>query len=505
MKTPPLALLTIIASTLAVGGAEPALTIYNQGFAVVREAVPLDLKAGINVVQFSGATAHLEPESVILRDPAGRIPFSVREQSYRNDPISQGLLLSLSEGKTLDFVIKEPGQPERLVPGKVIRSGYVAHSRAAMQSYGQRYAQSQMAMAYGDGGTAQPIIEVDGKLQFSLPGMPRFPALADDAILKPTLSWRIEAPEAAKLDAELCYITGGMRWEADYNVIAPEQGDVVELVGLVTMDNQSGKTFADARLKLLAGDVRKLSEEERARGARYEMAAAMSDPRGLPVSEKTFDEYHLYTIEQPTTLRDRETKQIEFVRAAGIKARRIYVYDGVQIDVQRWGRARSEGIRTDADYGTQSNPKVWVMCEFENTEANQLGIALPRGQLRFYRRDGAQLQFTGENVIDHTPKGETVRVNTGNAFDLIGERKRTNFKADSSNKWVDETFEIKVRNRKTEPVEIRVVEHLYRGANWEIRQNSNTFLKTDAQTIEFRIPLPPGAEQTVTYTAHYTW
>jgi hypothetical protein len=504
MKTPCSACFLLVIGASAIA-ADPALTIYNQGFAVVREAVSLDLKEGINEVQFSGVTAHLEPQSVILRDPSGSIPLKLREQNYRNDPISQGLLLALSEGKTLEFVVKEPAQPDRIVQGKVIRSGNVMHPGAAMQSYGRRYADAQMAMAYGDGGMGQPIIEVDGKLQFSLPGMPRFPALTDEAILKPTLTWQLEAPKAAKLEAELCYITGGMRWEADYNVIAPEQGDVVELIGLVTMDNQSGKTFPKARLKLLAGDVRKLSEEERARGARNEMAAAMADPRGLPVSQKAFDEYHLYTIAQPTTLRDRETKQIEFVRAVGIQARRIYVYDGVEIDPQRWGRGRSEGIRTDADYGTQSNPKVWVMGEFENTAANHLGIALPRGEIRFYRRDGAQLQFTGENVIDHTAKGETVRVPTGHAFDLVGERKRTNFKVDSSSKWVDETFQIKVRNRKKEPVEIRVVEHLYRGANWELRQNSNTFLKTDAQTIEFRIPLQPDGEETITYTAHYSW
>jgi len=164
----------------------------------------------------------------------------------------------------------------------------------------------------------------------------------------------------------------------------------------VTMDNQSGKTFSEARLKLLAGDVRKLSAEERARGMRSELPAALESANGLSVSGKRFDEYHLYTIENPTTLRDRETKQIEFVRAAGIKARRIYVYDGVEIDPQRWGRSQGGGIRADAEYGAQSNPKVWVMCEFENSEANNLGIALPRGLLRFYRRDGAQLQFTGE-------------------------------------------------------------------------------------------------------------
>ena len=146
------------------------------------------------------------------------------------------------------------------------------------------------------------------------------------------------------------------------------------------------------------------------------------------------------------------------------------------------------------------------MQEIKNSEANHLGMPLPRGRLRFYRQDSdGQLEFTGENMIDHTPKDELLRIYTGNAFDLIGERRRTNFKADSSNHWADESFEIKLRNHKKEPVEIRVVEHLYRGTNWEVRQNSNTFLKKDAQTIEFRISVKPDEEQTVTYTVHYTW
>ena len=147
------------------------------------------------------------------------------------------------------------------------------------------------------------------------------------------------------------------------------------------------------------------------------------------------------------------------------------------------------------------------MREFENSEDNHLGIPLPRGRLRFYRRDDdGQLEFTGENIIDHTPKDEMVRVYTGNAFDLVGERKRTNYNIDNNQDWLDESFEIKLRNRKEkDAVEIRVVENLYRWINWKIVDNSHDFTKTDSQTIEFRVKLEPGEEKTITYTAHYTW
>jgi hypothetical protein len=373
-----------------------------------------------------------------------------------------------------------------------------------MQRYGEHYAMRQQAMVGSDGGTSQPIVEVDGKLQFSLPGMPLFPALAADSVLKPTLTWQLQSEQEAEVNAELCYVTSGMSWEAGYNVVAPEEGDVVDLSGWIVMDNQSGKTFANARIKLLAGDVQRLHPSQDQRSRMLAASSGISDPRHA-VSEKAFDEYHLYTVERATTLYDRETKQVEFVRAQGVQSRRIYVYDGAQIDLERWAQGNYESIRSDPEYGSRSNSKVWVMCEFDNSAANRLGMPLPRGRVRFYRRDGEQLQFVGENQIDHTPRDEKLRVYTGNAFDIIGERKRIDFKVDQANSWVDESFEIKVRNRKADPVEIRVVEHLHRAANWEIRQNSNTFLKTDSKTIEFRIPLKPDAEHTLTYKVHYSW
>jgi len=502
MKIPPLIFLLAAAALQA----EPALTIYNQNFAVVRDTVPLDLKAGVNEVSFHDTTAHLEPDSVVLRDPAGKLNLTILEQNYRNDPISQALLLSLNEGKTIDFFVRETNKPDRVVAGKIIRSGYVPHAQAAMQRYGQPYAMSQMAMASPD--MSQPVIEVEGKVQFGLPGQPLFPSLGDDAILKPTLTWALESDKAQKFDAELAYITGGMTWEADYNVIAPEKGDTLDIVGWVTMDNQSGKTFENAKIKLMAGDVNKIQPQDGV-AAGFAMSARMDGDsmRGLPpVTEKSFDEYHLYTLSRPTTLRDRETKQVEFIRANGVKSERIYVYDGLQIDPQRWRGNSLQNLRTNEEFGSESDMKVAVMREFKNSKENKLGMPLPAGRLRFYRQgDDRQLEFTGENMITHTPKDETVRVFTGNAFDLVGERRRANFKVDNSNNWADETIEIKLRNHKTEPVEIRVVEHLYRWTNWEIVEKSNTFLKLNAQEIEFRVQLKPDEEQVITYKVHYSW
>ena len=487
----------------------PALTIYNQNFAVVRDVVPLDLKAGINTIQFTETTAHVETDSVILRDPSGKIALQILEQNYRNDPVSEALLLSLNEGKTIDFQTDIGWGQKKIVQGKIVRSGYVPHGSEAMQRYGRQYYQQQMAMAYSGGnGPSQPIIEVDGKLQFSLPGQPIFPALADDTILKPTLDWQIRTPKAAKLDAEIAYVTGGMTWEADYNVVAPEKSDLLDITGWVTIDNQSGKTFKDAKIKLMAGDVSKIQPQDgNMRALDSCMGASFASPTMAPtVTEKAFDEYHLYTLERPATLRDRETKQVEFVRASGVKSQRVYIYDGLKLDANQYRGWSMESIRNNENFGTECNTKVAVVREFKNSEENHLGMPLPKGRVRFYKQDDdGQPEFTGENTIDHTPKDEMLRIYTGNAFDLVGERRRTNWVSEGRNHYADESFEIKLRNHKKEPVEIRVVEHLYRWYTWDIVKPSEPFVKTAAQVMEFRVQLKPDEEKTITYTAHYTW
>jgi hypothetical protein len=429
--------------------------------------------------------------------------LQVLEQNYRNDPVSQELLLSLHEGKTIEFETDLGWGQKKVVSGKVVRSGYMPHSQQAMQRYGQAYYQSQMTMAAG---TQQPIIEVEGKLQFSLPGRPVFPTLTDNTILKPQIAWKLNSDKAAKFEAELAYVTGGMSWEADYNIVAPENSDVLDFIGWVTMDNQSGKTFENAKIKLMAGDVSKIQPGERALGylARDEMA--MKSAAAPTVTEKSFEDYHLYTLARPATLRDRETKQVEFIRAGGVKSQRIYVYDGLKIDWNQYRGLRMENFRNNQDLGAEMETKVAVMREFKNSEANHLGMPLPKGRVRFYKQDNdKQLEFTGENTIDHTPKDETVRIYTGNAFDLVGERRRTNFKVDSNNHWVDESFEIKLRNHKKEAVEIRVVEHLFRWYNWEISEKTDAFEKKNAQTMEIKAQLKPDEEKTIRYTVHYSW
>jgi hypothetical protein len=497
----------------AATAAETALTIYNQNFAVVREAIPLDLKAGVNQVRFAGATTYLEPSSVILRDPAGKRRLQILEQNFRGDPVSQELLLDLNEGKTIEFerVTTEGGQVKReLIPGKIIRSGY---------------------LGYGSG-AFQPIIEVNGKLLFSLPGQPIFPALADNTILKPTLLWQIETDEAAKFDAELSYVTGEMRWEADYNLVLPERGDTLDVVGWITMDNESGKSFEQARIKLMAGDVNKIQPSERYRRLSFANRGGGGGGGGAPpVTEKSFDEYHLYTLERPTTLLDREKKQVEFVRGAGVKSVPIYIYDGASATPEDvWNY---DTVHAEPEYGTKCNKNIWVMREFTNSAANHLGLPLPKGRVRVYRRNSdGQMEFTGENVIKHTPRDEVIRLVMGNAFDLMGERKRTAYKDkmnpntglvaidpstglpvpakvppndEDPGPWIDESFEIKLRNHKKESVEIRAVEHLYRWMNWRITAKSDDYLKTDSKTMEFRVRLKPDEEKIVTYKVRYWW
>ncbi len=471
-----LLLVASFAPVLAFG--QTSLTIYNQDFAVVRDRVPLDLRAGDNVVSYANVTAQLEPDSVVLRDPAGKTPLQILNQNYRIDTLSQGYLLSLNEGKTLDFIIRDKDGKESTVRGKIIRSGYSPRS----------------------GDYRSPIIEVGGVLRFSLPGEPVFPALGENSIISPTLTWWLAADSPVKLDAELSYITNGLSWQASYNLIAPEKGDMLDLIGWVVLGNASGKTFANVSVKLMAGKVNRVSRGSRERYGPMASMAMMPAPPS--VSERAFDEFHLYTLARPQTLHDGEVGQVEFIHATGVKAQTIYVYEGFTAD--NW---MNNDVRYSPEYGTQASNKVSVMREFKNTHENNLGMPLPMGIMRFYRQNTADghLEFTGEDLIDHTPVGETVMVKAGDAFDLIAERKRTNFHVAEADKNMTEEFEIKLRNRKTESVEIRVIEHLYRWFNWQITEKSDEYLKTDARTVEFRVTLKPDEEKVITYKVFYDW
>ncbi|MFP4068787.1 MAG: DUF4139 domain-containing protein [Opitutales bacterium] len=482
MKHPCIPTSLILAAASAF--AQPAITVYNDDFGVVRDHVSLDLKQGVNEVSYSGVTTQLEPESVVLRDPSGEVALSVVEQSYRGDPVDQTRLLQMFEGRTIDFLKVLDGE-EVVVEGRIIR------------------APAQVTEKNPHGGTQQstlePIIEVDGRLQTRLPGVPLFPDLGDDSVLLPTLSWKLHADAEAALEAQLSYLTYGMSWKADYNLVLPEAGDAVTLTGWVSIENQTGSTFEDAKIKLIAGDVNKV-RDDRQKAEREVYAMAMRADAAAPkVEEKKFDEFHMYTLPLATTLRDAETKQVEFVRAEGVRTEKRYVYEGSPTSYRG-------GLHLNENYGQNAQPDVAIYREFENSEANGLGVPLPAGRTRFYRMDSdGQLEFTGENTIDHTPKNETIRVYLGNAFDLVGERIRTDFYKHPSQDLMRETYEIEIRNRSEEEVTVRVVEHLFRWSNWEITEKDHAFEKTDAQTIEFPVTVGPDEVETVTYTVEYTW
>jgi hypothetical protein len=492
-------------------GAPPSMTIYNQDFAVIRQTLPLQLKSGVNELSFDDVTDQAEPDSVILRDPTGKHTLQVLEQNYRAETASQQLLLSMFEGQTIDFEVHQQDRTE-IVKGKVIRSGYVDRAgliRRLGPGYNQ-YSFNQYnynANSQTSPGMEQPLIEVNGGLRFSLPGIPLFPSLPDSTILKPMMNWKLQS-NGGTFNAELGHITGGLNWAADYNITAPPNGDSLELIGWVTIDNHSGKAFHDASVELMAGDVNKLLPEQARDRLQVFAAAGMGGGIGSQpsVTQKTFDEYHLYTLHRSLSIANGETKQVEFLRASGIQAKRIYVYDGFRLDPQ-FQNQNWQYLRQSREFGASSdNKSVWVMREFKNSDENHLGVPLPKGRMRFYRRgDADQLEFIGENTIPHTAKDETVRVYTGNAFDLVGERRRTNFKIDNNNNTAEEAFEILVRNHKKESAQVMVVEHLYRAATWDITQNSTTFSKKDSQTIEFPVDVPPDGEQKVIYTVRYNW
>lgn len=461
----------------ALGAQESSITVYNQNFAVVRQVIPLDLQQGVNSTSFSDVTAQVEPSSVILRDLNGGA-LRVLEQNYRNDHVTQDLLLSLNEGNTIQFISRDDPDEPQVIEARIVR-------------------------AQKNPGNMPPIVEADGLLRFGLPGMPLFPTLGDDTILKPTLDWELYSEKDGNVEAELSYVTGGMSWSADYNLVLPAQGDSIDVVGWITMNNQCGKDFPDVAVQLMAGDVQKIQPATSSRYLEFEIGRNAQESFAS-VEERAFDEYHLYTLPRRTLLRDRQTKQIEFLRAEDVASTVTYAYDGAKVD---WNRYRNyTNMIQDRSFGIGYNKKVAVLREFLNSEENNLGMPMPAGRTRIYRRDeDGRLQFTGEDVIDHTPRDETVRLKSGDAFDLVGERIQTNFRIDTSEDWADESFEITLRNHKDTDVTIAVIEHMYRYHNWEITDSSAEYQKLDSRTVRFDLAVPANGETTMTYQVHYSW
>jgi len=455
------------AASAKAGGVD--ITVYNQNVALVKDKRTLALKSGTNEVRFADVAAQIDPTSVqfnSLTDPSGT---RVIEQNYAYDIVGSQKILQ----KYLDQNISLVTEDGTKYSGKLL-SG------------------ADDVILQGDDGQVTTV-------KLARVREVKFPQLPGGLITKPTLIWLVNSSRDGNQDTQVTYMTNGINWKANYVAVVNKDDSAMNLNGWVTIDNQSGATYEDANLKLVAGDVRRVTPQPAARDG-----ALFAAPTAAPKSEQQFTqqdffEYHLYSLQRPTTIQNRETKQIEFTNAANVGISKIFVYDGA-------GQFRFYGYPIiDSGYGRSTETKVATMLEFKNAEQNKLGIPLPKGTLRVYKADAdGGNQFIGEDNIDHTPKDEMIRLNIGNSFDIVGERTQTKFNK-ISDKVIEETFQIKIRNHKKEAVEVRAVERLYRWSNWQITQTTQDYNKLDAQTIEFRVKVAPDGEGVVTYTVRYNF
>lgn len=447
------------------------LTIYNQGTALVQDRRTFDLETGISTLDFTDVAASIDSTSVgfkSLTDPNGT---SVLEQNYVYDLVGSGALLERYLDQQIEIVTED---------GTTF-SGQLLSGR-----------NGEIILKQADG-------QVTVVSQSHIRDL-RFPALPDGLITRPTLRWLLDSL-GGEQQVELTYLTGGINWTADYILLLANDNSALDLNGWVTLTNTSGGAFKDAKVKLVAGDVNRIQEEVQLYAMDVMPTASMAPSAAPPqVEQREFNEYKLYEIQRPVTVADNETKQVEFVSAAGVPAHTFFVYEGAGAFYGYYSPI------TDQYYGQSGITTVQNWLEFTTGKENNLDAALPAGRVRVYQEDvdGSAL-LIGENSIDHTPKGETIKLYLGNAFDLVGERTQTDFRFIGSN-IIEERFEIRLRNRKeTGTVEVRVPEHLYRWSNWEIISNSDPFTQLDSGTIEFRVTVEPGEEKVISYTVRYTW
>ena len=494
-----IALLVLAAQVAIAQGSRPVgggrtsvdLTVYNQNLSLVREERSLTLAKGLSTVIIPDIPATIDGTSLHFLSKTAPAAVSVVEQNYQYDLVNQGKLLEKYLGKEVEFVRTDPETKRQFtVKGRLLSTGY-----QAQPIYGSRAIQYSM--------TGGLVAEVDGKIEINPEGRLVLPSLPGGLIVKPQLSWLVSNTQPGEHKTEISYLAGGLSWEANYVALLNKEDNGLDLTGWVTLTNSSGTSFTDAGLKLVAGDVNLVQQEfDRMRGGRMMELAAKAD--GQQFQQTDLFEYKLYTLQRRTDLADNETKQIQLVSGDGVAARKVFIYDGLA-DMWR-GWYRSYDYRSNESFGQQSNTKVGTYVTFKNDAASGLGIPLPKGKVRVYKRDtDGKEQFIGENQIDHTPKDEELRLYLGNAFDIVGERAQVNFRSLPGGRSVEETIQIKVRNHKDTPVEVQIYEHPWRWSEWEMVKQSGEHVKVDQSTIRFPVTVPKDGEKVITYTVRYSW
>jgi hypothetical protein len=428
-----------------------ALTAYNNGLALVRDVRTLSLPTGELHLHFNDVAEQIRPETVSLRSISAPGTVSILEQNYEYDLMSPAKLMEKFVGQNVRLVNFSNQLGFEEVDAKLL---------SANDGY---------------------IYRVGSEIFLGHPGTVVLPEIPANLIARPSLIWAVDNAEA-KQTLEATYLTRGITWKADYVSTLAKDDSSLDLAGWVTMNNQSGATYENTRLKLVAGAVNivpdRMAKVGRggARGVRVEAMA-------MPV-EESFAEYHLYTMPRRTTIKQNQSKQLALMDASGVASKKRYEYRG------------------QAHFYSQPMPPILgqnisVFLDFENEEENELGVPLPGGIMRIYQEDSeGMLQFAGEDRIQHTPKDETVTLRMGQAFDVIGERVQTDYRRIASNVHEAE-FEITLRNHKETDIVVDVVEPM--PGDWEILRQSHDHTKKDANTAVFSMPVAHDGEAVLTY------
>ncbi len=431
------------------------VTVYNNGLGLVKDTRKIKLPKGDGELRFMDVASKIRPETVLVKSVNNPEGFSVLEQNYEYDLINSKKLLDKYVGKKIKIIdINKYKDTKQTIEATLISN-----------NQGQIY-------------------DVNGDIYLGYGGYKVLPKLPEDLIAKPTLTWMFRNDSNQEREIEVSYLTSGITWKADYVLLVNENDTEADLSGWVTMDNKSGAKYENARLKLVAGEVNRAPDFDMA-GKVFEARAAPMPQDKEAFKEEAFFEYHIYNLERRTTIKDNQTKQIKLLSATGAKCSKELLVYGIQSFFTRQYRPR--------------NPKqpVNVYMKLENSKENKLGMPLPKGVVRLYKRDssGAQ-QFIGEDRIEHTPKNETLKLKVGEAFDVVAERKQLDYKRITTMLHESE-WEITLRNHKTEAVQVGVVEPLH--GNWSVVSNSHPFEKKDAFTIRFNVKVPKDGEVKVKY------
>jgi len=450
------------------------LTIYNQNLSLIREERTINLAKGFSRVIIPDIPATIDGTSLhfmSLTDPAS---VRILEQNYQYDLVSQAKLMEKYIGKEIEFIrLNEETKKEYSVSGRLLSSAYGL------------------------------VAEINGKIELNPSGRLVLPSLPEGLILKPQLEWLVTNTREGNHKTEISYLAGQLSWLCNYVALLGKDDAKLDLTGWVTLTNNSGTTFKNAGLKLVAGDVNIVKAGfEGQYGA---MKAGMATNAAAPQFTQTeLFEYKLYSLQRRTDLNNNETKQIELTSGHDVASKKVFIYDGLGDQWRYWFNNYS--YRSQGSFGQQSNPKVGVYVTFKNEQKSGLGMPLPKGKVRVYKRDDdGKEQFIGEDEIDHTPKDEEVRLYLGNAFDIVGERAQKDFKTFASGRVVEEMIEIKVRNHKTETAEVQVYEHPWRWSQWEIIKSNTDWVKVDQTTLKFPVKIGKDGEKLVSYTIRYSW